>query len=219
MPTTCSPRVTRLNADLGTTIVLAEHRLERAAPLADRAVLVGEGRAARRRLAAAPCSPSYAGAPSVTQLGRLLGWEPLPLTVRDARARGRRRPATSRARRHPPPTLRRRLRRRGQLLVEHAGSARRPSAAGTVLDASISRSHRGEVVALLGRNGSGKTTLLRTLARLTEPGEGPGRAHRATVAYVPQDPNSLLFAADRRGDEVAETLRLLGRRDHATAIG
>ncbi len=29
--------VGRLNADLGTTVVLAEHRLERAAPLADRA--------------------------------------------------------------------------------------------------------------------------------------------------------------------------------------
>ncbi|MGH9013894.1 MAG: energy-coupling factor ABC transporter ATP-binding protein, partial [Acidimicrobiia bacterium] len=34
--------VTRLNADLGTTVVLAEHRLERAAPLAHRAaVMVG----------------------------------------------------------------------------------------------------------------------------------------------------------------------------------
>ncbi len=41
----------RLNHDLGTTVVLAEHRLERAAPLADRAVLVdgGDGRRARRR--------------------------------------------------------------------------------------------------------------------------------------------------------------------------
>ena len=34
----------RLNHDLGTTVVLAEHRLERAAPLADRAVLVDGGR-------------------------------------------------------------------------------------------------------------------------------------------------------------------------------
>ena len=33
----------RLNHDLGTTVVLAEHRLERAAPLADRAVLVDGG--------------------------------------------------------------------------------------------------------------------------------------------------------------------------------
>ena len=36
--------LTRLNHDLGTTVVLAEHRLERAAPLADRAVVVADGR-------------------------------------------------------------------------------------------------------------------------------------------------------------------------------
>ena len=36
--------VGRLNADLGTTVVLAEHRLERAAPLADRAIRMDGGR-------------------------------------------------------------------------------------------------------------------------------------------------------------------------------
>ena len=35
--------VGRLNADLGTTVLLAEHRLERAAPLADRAVVLESG--------------------------------------------------------------------------------------------------------------------------------------------------------------------------------
>ncbi len=78
----------RLNHDLGTTVVLAEHRLERAAPLADRAVLVDDGRVG----VPAPVGDvlaGYPGAPSVTRLGRLLGWSPLPLTVRDA-ARTRR---------------------------------------------------------------------------------------------------------------------------------
>ena len=42
-PTTCSRAVGRLNADLGTTVLLAEHRLERAAPLADRAVIFDAG--------------------------------------------------------------------------------------------------------------------------------------------------------------------------------
>ena len=76
----------RLNADLGTTIVLAEHRLERAAPLADRAVLVAGGRIASTGSPGAVLA-GYDGAPPVTHLGRLLGWDPLPLTVRDARAR------------------------------------------------------------------------------------------------------------------------------------
>ena len=91
--------LTRLNHDLGTTVVLAEHRLERAAPLADRAVVVADG------VVGVPERPGvtladYPGAPSVTRLGRVLGWDPPPLTVRDARAlrgtSGRRAPPTGR---------------------------------------------------------------------------------------------------------------------------
>ncbi|MBM3674490.1 MAG: ATP-binding cassette domain-containing protein [Actinobacteria bacterium] len=70
---------------------------------------------------------------------------------------------------------------------------------------------RGEVVALLGRNGSGKTTLLRALAGLRTVDRGTVRP-KAAVAYVPQDPNSLLFAPTVR-EEVAQTVRLLGRTD------
>jgi energy-coupling factor transport system ATP-binding protein len=36
--------IRRLNDDLGTTVVMAEHRLERAAPIADRAVVLTDGR-------------------------------------------------------------------------------------------------------------------------------------------------------------------------------
>ena len=50
--------VGRLNADLGTTVLLAEHRLERAAPLADRAVRLSEGRITRSpdRTGASACA-------------------------------------------------------------------------------------------------------------------------------------------------------------------
>jgi energy-coupling factor transport system ATP-binding protein len=90
----------RLNDDLGTTVLVAEHRLERAAPMADRAVIVTAGRVGE------PGDPAgvlghYAGAPSVTRLGRVLGWRPLPLTVKEARRLPRparpRRPGPTRA--------------------------------------------------------------------------------------------------------------------------
>jgi energy-coupling factor transport system ATP-binding protein len=69
----------------------------------------------------------------------------------------------------------------------------------------------GEVVALLGRNGAGKTTLLRALATLQPIAGGTVETH-GPMAYVPQDPNSLLFAPTVRR-ELEQTLRLLGRHD------
>ncbi|HEV7721175.1 MAG TPA: ABC transporter ATP-binding protein, partial [Iamia sp.] len=83
--------VARLADDLGTTVVLAEHRLERAGPMADRAVVLGAGRV----VAAGPPGSvlgELPGAPPVAHLGHLLGWDPVPLTVRDARRLARAHP-------------------------------------------------------------------------------------------------------------------------------
>ncbi|MGW7523936.1 ABC transporter ATP-binding protein [Streptomyces sp. NPDC054783] len=75
----------RLVHDLGTTILMAEHRLERVIHYADRAVLL-PGRGEAPVVGSLPevmaVSPVY---PPVVGLGRLAGWSPLPLTVRDAR--------------------------------------------------------------------------------------------------------------------------------------
>ena len=191
----------RLNDDLGTTILLAEHRLGRAAPIADRAVLVDRGRIA------ADGTPGdvladYAGAPEVTKLGRLLGWQPAPLTVKDARSRAR--PALV----DPVPSGS----GAGAPLVE-ARAVEVSLGGHPVLgpvDVSVCE---GEVVALLGRNGAGKTTLLRALAELVAPRSGSVTSSGA-VAYVPQDPNTLLFAPTVRR-ELEHTLRLLGSNDLA----
>ncbi|QOV38668.1 ATP-binding cassette domain-containing protein [Streptomyces ferrugineus] len=75
----------RLVHDLGTTVLLAEHRLERVVQYADQIALLSS-----------PGAPPVLGAPAevmaispvyppVVDLGRLAGWSPLPLTIRDAR--------------------------------------------------------------------------------------------------------------------------------------
>jgi len=204
--------VARLNADLGTTVLLAEHRLERVAGMAHRALRIEGG-----RLAAdgdpASVVVDYDGAPPVTHLGRLLGWDPLPLTVRDAQLRARAAGPDGRPPAPPPvPTdpeagagtgLGEVVRRALGVEVRLGGRvALRPT------DLEV---RRGEIVALLGRNGAGKTTLLRALGGLHAPDRGRVDGE-ASLAYVPQDPNSLLFASTVRG-ELEETLRLRGLTD------
>ena len=76
--------ITRLVHDLGVSVLLAEHRLERVVPFADRICLVpGDGSLAvgepAEVLATSPVVPP------LVELGRAAGWSPLPLTVRDAR--------------------------------------------------------------------------------------------------------------------------------------
>ncbi|WP_097972462.1 ABC transporter ATP-binding protein [Streptomyces sp. gb14] len=75
----------RLVHDLGTTVLMAEHRLERVVQYADQVILLP-----------APGAPPVMGPPDgimrvspvrppVAELGLLAGWDPLPLSVRDAR--------------------------------------------------------------------------------------------------------------------------------------
>ncbi|MEU5227734.1 ATP-binding cassette domain-containing protein [Streptomyces anulatus] len=75
----------RLVHDLGTTVLMAEHRLERVVQYADQVILLP-----------APGAPPVMGPPAeimkvspvrppVAELGLLAGWDPLPLSVRDAR--------------------------------------------------------------------------------------------------------------------------------------
>jgi energy-coupling factor transport system ATP-binding protein len=200
--------VARLADDLGTTVVMAEHRLERAGPMADRAAVLADGRVAR---VGPPGSVlgDLPGAPPVAHLGHLLGWDPVPLTVRDARRLAR-----------LDPTL---LGLGGDRAPRGAGSAPRSGAevllaargvrvghGGTTVVGGVDLEVRtGEVVALLGRNGAGKTTLLRALADLAPAQAGTIERH-GRVALLPQDPSSLLFSPTVRA-EVAETCRLLGR--------
>ncbi|MFI1867899.1 ABC transporter ATP-binding protein [Streptomyces jumonjinensis] len=77
----------RLVHDLGTTVLMAEHRLERVVHYADQVILLpGPGQAP---VIGAPADVMAVSPvrPPVVALGRLAGWDPLPLSVRDARRR------------------------------------------------------------------------------------------------------------------------------------
>jgi energy-coupling factor transport system ATP-binding protein len=201
----------RLNDDLGTTIVLAEHRLDRAGPLADRALLIEAGSIVADGTPRDVLATSTA-APPVTHLGHLLGWTPAPLTVREARtaARGSTLPP-SLVDGTPVPSGAS-LPAPGDVLVTARGASVAHGSR-TVLRPVDLEVRAGEIVAVLGRNGAGKSSLLRLLADAQRPAAGTVE-RTVPVAYVPQEPDSLLFATTVRR-ELETTLDLLDRRDPA----
>ncbi|MGW2627827.1 ABC transporter ATP-binding protein [Streptomyces chattanoogensis] len=75
----------RLVHDLGTTVLLAEHRLERVVQYADQVILLPSPGAAPLMGDPADIMAVSPVHPPVVALGRLAGWSPLPLSVRDAR--------------------------------------------------------------------------------------------------------------------------------------
>lgn len=217
----------RLVHDLGITVVLAEHRLERVLEYADRVVYVPGD--ARPLVVGTPVDVMDTSpvAPPVVRLGQLAEWRPLPLSVRDARrhardlrARLRGRPGRPRSEASPDPVV----------TVERTRASYGPVPAlrGVTLDIA-----KGEIVALMGRNGAGKSTLLSTLVGLRRPDAGTVRidgVDPATltgprligrIGLVPQDSTDLLQRdsvaaecadADRDADvEPGSTAALLAR--------
>ena len=176
--------LTRLVHDLGLTVVVAEHRLERVVAQADRVVsMPGDGTVVdgppAQILAATPLVPP------LIDLGRHAGWDPLPLTVRDAR----RRTAPILARigspePSPDPALDARIVAR-ELRVVYGSVVAVDS-----IDLDI---NGGEVTVVMGRNGAGKSSLLWAVE-----GSGPhtGRVSlQGSAGLVPQRPADLLYLA------------------------
>jgi energy-coupling factor transport system ATP-binding protein len=137
-------------------------------------------------------------------LGRLAGWSPLPLSIRDARrAAGGLRDRLGHA--AAPVTLSRgpttTVAELRDVVVTYDGVV---ALRGLDLAAGA-----GEIVAVMGRNGAGKSTMLATLAGLHRPTSGTV-VTKGRVGLVPQEPGDLLWA-----QSVSDECRDADRDAHA----
>lgn len=179
--------VSRLVRDLGTTVVMAEHRMERVIEFADSVARISDAQVhhgpTRDMLGHSPIRPP------VVELAAARNWRPMPLTIREARRHAA--PERQVWREFPPPLPPPpaagdvALRARG-IIVDYGQVV-------AVRDVHLTL-HRGEVCAVMGRNGSGKSSLLWAI-------HGAGRRDAGTVdpafghALVPQTASDLLYLA------------------------
>jgi energy-coupling factor transport system ATP-binding protein len=178
--------ISRLVQDLGTTVVLAEHRMERVVPFADTMLfLEADGTLTSGRPADVLRRTPIA--PPLVELGRAVGWDPLPLSTRDARRDAG--PVRERLELVGPPNDPPQPREEDPALLRGTGVVVRygPKVAVRGVDIAL---HPGTVTALMGRNGSGKSSLLWAVQ-----GSGPRQGGRVEVEG--QDPRELSAAKAR----------------------
>jgi len=187
----------RLVHDLGLTVVIAEHKLERVIQFADRIVYInGDGAAnvgtPEEILMQSPI------APPIVHLARALRLKEIGVTVREMRR------MTTHLREaiasHPVADSQKPTETVisiDKLTVSYENQ--------TALNNITSTICAGEIVAVMGRNGAGKSSLLKAIAGVNRASAGvikvlgddpyhlQGKNRREAIGYIPQEPSDLLY--------------------------
>ena len=200
----------RINRELGTTILLTEHRMEDAFPLSTRVAVMEEGRLL--------CSgtPAEVGAalresghgmflamPTAMQVWAAVEQEGLcPVTVREGREwltdYGAKHPL------HPMPPEPCRVYPEGSVLEASELWFKYEKDSPDVVRGLSLTLKKGEFYALLGGNGAGKSTSLKLLAGLLKPYRGTVN-YRGMIGVLAQNPQTLFVKKTVRED-LAEIL-------------
>ena len=194
----------KLNEDLGLTVILTEHRLEEALPMADMLAVLENGRLIahdepRRAAMQIKNSAVFDSMPAAVRIFAALGGEGgAPLTVRQGRAFIASHMRKSVNITHNAGHV------YGDIAVEiKNGWFRYEKNAGDVLRGLELKLYRGEICVLLGGNGSGKSTSIGLISGRLKPYRGKVKSNGARIAALPQDPREL-FVKDTVSEELAE---------------
>ena len=195
----------KINRELGTTIILTEHRLEDAIPLANRIVVMEKGRlfcegTAKEvgNILKEKGNGMFLAMPAVMQIWAAVeNHAACPVTVREGRewmhrfAEENAFQSLSAEKIYTYPET---------VMLEGKELWFRYEKEGKDIVKGLNLSVRkGEFLALLGGNGTGKTTSLKVLAGVLRPYRGEVKVH-GSVGILPQDPKTLFVKKTVRED-------------------
>lgn len=195
----------KINRELGTTVLLTEHRLEEALPLATKAAVMEEGRLL--------CSGSvteigtylkrhghamFEAMPAAMRLwGSVESTDPCPVSVRDGRnflaAYAAEHTMKSVPQRQPAEKN-----GAGKIIAEDLWFRYEKDLPDVVKGVDLTV-REGELLCILGGNGTGKTTTLKLLAGLRTPYRGRIKAE-GRIGLLPQNPQTLFVKKTVRED-------------------
>ncbi len=213
----------KINDDLGTTIILTEHRLEEIIPLSDRLIVLDQGQLIIDdspekvgQVLGQKDHPIFKSMTSAMQIGWGLEFEKMPITVNQGRKL-----VESLAEKKPVKQLEIGKEEVGEeniILVDNVWFKYKRKEKNILEDFSLSVK-KGEFLSILGGNGTGKSTSLKLMAGLVKPYRGRvllgGRdldkidymeRYSNNLGVLPQDPQSL-FLKSRVWDDLYEIVK------------
>ena len=218
--------VRKINLELGTTVIITEHRLEDIFPYADRAVVLEQGRivadGAPRAIGQQlwnQRSEMFAAMPTPVRVFYGAGGEgESPLTVREGRKWLSRAFPRGAALRELPEAPRPRPEGKPALEARELWLRYERESPDVLRGVSI-QVFPGTLHAIVGGNGAGKSTALKAFAGLRKPYRGkvtvlgkpldkykPGELYHGGIAMLPQDPRGL-FSYTTLAQELEEMTR------------
>ena len=223
----------RINRELGTTVIISEHRLEELFPMADRVIVMESGRIAYCgrpeevgiRLAE-DSNPMFYGLPAVMKIyARAEAGDKSPMTIRDGRlwlesllGEPEERIYDKKVEKEKSREYKKEKKTDEEYIIDardvHFSYDRN---SGEVLRGLNLRVKKGEWYCLMGGNGAGKSTTLKVLCGILKPQRGSvtvdgldvkkagSRLFEGRLAMVPQNPQAL-FTEITVEEELLEAL-------------
>ncbi len=194
----------RINKELGTTILICEHRLEDVIPMANRLLIMDKGSLIADSSPVGTFDilrkmhhPMLHSMPTPMQIWNALNWEtPCPLTVSDGRN-----DLTAFAQSNalaPVPDRPYIPTDKEPVMVLDEVWFRYEKDAPSILKGVTLKAYPGELLCILGGNGTGKSTMLKVLSGTNKPFRGKVTVTAKKVSACPQNPQMLLVKKNLR---------------------